>query len=542
MVPGTNGNYPMSNENSLTGRAELLWKPVDTWTFELWGEHYQDNSHGDALKNVLDDNPDPRQISQDFRSIDQAQNDLAALNANGDLSWSTAKFVASYQYGKLNNPEDVDKLDFSQAVALYGIHDVYPVNMHVGHSYTQEFDLTSKPGGSLDWIAGLFAMQQSYRDTYLEYQYATPGLVLPTDMGDPAAIFATGSLGFEAVDKQVLESEAAYAQATYHFTDTLRFTGGVRDTIGRQAGYDATFFAAPVELHKSFNGVTGRAGIEYDLTPTNLVYATWASGMKPGGTNLNPDSEYVPKEFQPETNKTVELGSKNEFLDKTLRVNADVFYSIYGDYQIDSEDPLPYENGLVNVGSIHTYGFEGEFNAILPKGFQLDAAISSMGGRVQTHNLVFDPLQAQSINKADGGPYVGTDVADRTAAYFSSNSDVYGKTPPDLAPFSGGLTIRNEQDVFGGRLTSQVNFTYRLGYWARIFNNPATDKVPNLSQWGLSFSYEPTAGSWYVDFLITNLLNADSVSTRFADIYGVGEVANYYVPPRQFIGRVGYRF
>ena len=542
MVPGTHGDYPLSNENSLNGRVDLMWKPGEIWTFDFWGEHYQNNSHGDALKNVFDTNPDPRQTSADYPSFDEAQNDLAAFNAKGDLSWATIKIVASYQYGALNNPQDVDKLDFAQAVALYGVHDIYPINTQAGHSYTQEFNIASKPGGNLDWIGGLFAEQQTYKDAFLEYQYSRQGVTLPTDMSDPGAIFATGFLGFEAVDKEVLETEAAYAQATYHFTDALRFTGGVRDNLGRQKGYVSAFFATPVTPQKSFSGLTGRASLEYDVTPDNLAYLTWASGLKPGGTNLNPLAEDVAQVYQPETNKTLELGSKNEFLGKTLRVNADVFYSIFGNYQIDSEDPLPYENGLTNIGSIHTYGFEGDFNALLPQGFQVDATLASMGGRVESHNRVLDPLVAQNINRTDGGPYVGNDVADRTAAYFSPDSDVYGKTPPGLSPFTGGLTVRNVTDVYGGRLTSQVNWTYRLGYWARIFNDAATDKVPTLSQWGLSLSYDPNGSRWSVDFLVTNLLNVASVSTRFADIYGVGEVANYYVPPRQFIGRVGYRF
>jgi iron complex outermembrane receptor protein len=39
-----------------------------------------------------------------------------------------------------------------------------------------------------------------------------------------------------------------------------------------------------------------------------------------------------------------------------------------------------------------------------------------------------------------------------------------------------------------------------------------------------------------------NLTNSDSVNSRYTDNFGTFITANYYVPPRQFIGRIGYSF
>ena len=41
---------------------------------------------------------------------------------------------------------------------------------------------------------------------------------------------------------------------------------------------------------------------------------------------------------------------------------------------------------------------------------------------------------------------------------------------------------------------------------------------------------------------MVNLTDSNSVNARVADNFGVGEVANLYVPPRQVIGRLGFRF
>jgi iron complex outermembrane receptor protein len=542
-VPGTNGKYQLSDENSFNGRADLLWKPTDPLTVELWAEHYQNNAHGEALKNIYDPNPDPREITQDHPSAIHQESDIVSANVGYDLGWATAKLVTSYQFGKLAAPEDLDKLDFATAISVYGVHDIDTINSRLGHSFTQEFDLASTPGGRLDWIVGAFAMEQTYNEQVLEFQYTNPNLVLPTDIYLPGPIFATNSLAFEARDTQKLESDSVYAQGTYHITDSLRFTGGIRGTLDNQAGYVSTFFAAPVTLKTNFKAFTGKADLEYDLTPDNTVYAMWSSGIKPGGTNLNPTAEVIPTVFRPESNNAYEVGSKNEFLDKKIRLNMSAFYNRYHDYQSDSEDPLPYQGGLTNIKAVHTYGLETELSALLPYNLRFDGNFSAMGGKVDSNEKLLDPEIAQEINKANGGPFVGNDLAQRAAAFASDSSDLYGRTPPKLPPFTSNLALKHTLNLpDGSSITSQAKFTYRASYWFRIYNNPATDKVPDMRQWDLNFTYLPPTGNWHADFIVTNLTNNASVNSRYTDSFGVGAVVDYFVPPRQFIGRLAYSF
>ncbi len=37
-----------------------------------------------------------------------------------------------------------------------------------------------------------------------------------------------------------------------------------------------------------------------------------------------------------------ELGSKNEFFAKRLRINVSAFYNLIRNFQVDSEDPIPF--------------------------------------------------------------------------------------------------------------------------------------------------------------------------------------------------------
>jgi iron complex outermembrane receptor protein len=66
--------------------------------------------------------------------------------------------------------------------------------------------------------------------------------------------------------------------------------------------------------------------------------------------------------------------------------------------------------------------------------------------------------------------------------------------------------------------------------------------VPAQRQIDMSFTYKPASARWHVDFQIVNLTDSDSVNSRYTDNFGTFITANYYVPPRQFIGRISYAF
>ncbi len=42
--------------------------------------------------------------------------------------------------------------------------------------------------------------------------------------------------------------------------------------------------------------------------------------------------------------------------------------------------------------------------------------------------------------------------------------------------------------------------------------------------------------------MVINLTNSDSVATRYSDNFGSGEITDSYIPPRQFIFRIGVDF
>jgi len=560
-VPGTGGKYPLGNEDSLNARVDFLWKPIEPLTVEVWGEHYTNDTNGDAFKNILDPDPDPRELTQDWPTKMHQRADNFAVNLSYDLGWSTAKLIGSYQEGSLDSVENLDKLSYATAVPILGVHDIDVANNRDGHSYTAEFDLTSKPGTALDWIVGAFYLKQRYNEAVEEYQYTNAdipyGLPLNLSPSNPyygeTANFG-GPIAFETRDTQNLDSGSIYGQGVYHILDNLRFTLGGRATIDNQLGNIVDYFGLPDRnsfapgqtaniLKTGFKRGTGRAELEYDITPNNTVYAMVSNGIKPGGANLNPQAVAVPLIFQPERIDAFELGSKNEFFDKTLRINLSAFYNMIHNFQVDSEDPLPFQGGLTNVKASHVDGIEGEATELLPYDLRLDGNFTLQESRVDTHQQLLDPSQAEQIDLANGGPFNGNDVAQRFAAFYSPASDVYGHTLPKVPPFTANIAVQHSwyfED--GGKLISGLHFIYRNPYYFRIYDNPTTDLVPPQRQIDANFTYTAPGGHWHADFLVINLTNSNSINSRYSDNFGTFITANYYVPPLQFIGRIGYKF
>jgi iron complex outermembrane receptor protein len=571
-VPGTNGDYQMSNEDSFNGRVDALWKPTSRLTLEAWAEHYSNNTNGDAYKNILDPNPDPRELTQDWPAKMRQRSDNAALNAGYDLGWAVAKMIGSYQQGRLDGSEDLDKLDYAVALPILGVHDIDVANNRDGHSYTAEVDLVSKPGGKVDWIAGGFFLYQRYNEAVLEYQYndnaanqaayAAGGynfdapFGLPVNLGPTNPYYGetanfTGPVAFETRDTQKLVSDSVYAQGTYHITKKWRVTLGARATGDNQIGVIQDFFGlvdrnngvAVATVKAKFRKVTGRFEVEYDLTPLNTVYGMLSNGIKPGGANLNPEAVAIPLVFAPERVDALELGSKNEFFGKTLRLNLSAFYNKISNFQVDSEDPIPFQGGLTNVAKAHVDGLEGEATALLPYGLRLDGNFTVQESRVDDHQQLLDPALAEQIDIANGGPFNGADVAQRFGAFYAASSDVYGHQLPKVPSFTGNIGLLHAY-LFenGGKLTSGIHLIYRNPYYFRIYNNRVTDLVPAQRQIDMNFSYVAPTKRWHVDFLIINVTDSDSINSRYTDNFGTFITANYYVPPRQFIGRVGYSF
>jgi iron complex outermembrane receptor protein len=126
---------------------------------------------------------------------------------------------------------------------------------------------------------------------------------------------------------------------------------------------------------------TPRFSVDYSLDDNRMVYASIARGAKSGGFN-NVVFDESQRSFAPDENWTTEIGSKNYFLDGTLRLNGAIFYTDWKDLQIASS-PIGIPEGVTppaivdNTGGAEIIGFEIDGIWYATDSFSIDFAVSN---------------------------------------------------------------------------------------------------------------------------------------------------------------------
>jgi iron complex outermembrane receptor protein len=181
-----------------------------------------------------------------------------------------------------------------------------------------------------------------------------------------------------------------FGEATLPFADTWRLTAGLRydqtkinstETFTSASNpfglapvpnVISTLSLAPDQGSNTFNNVTFKARIEKDLTASNLLYASIATGFLPGDVQLTLLGSGLASKpgavnYAQEKLTAYEIGSKNRFLDDRLQLNGAVFYYDYSGYQTSTRtSPLTTSLAIV-TSPAQMYG--GELAGI----FQLTA-------------------------------------------------------------------------------------------------------------------------------------------------------------------------
>ena len=519
-APNLPGHEDEGDQHSWTGRLNALWKPTDRLSINVWGEYFHDYITGLATKNSIDPETRPRRSSNDYYVPQHISSKIAAATIAYDFGGFTAKSITSYQKVVYRAPWSGDLLDTADAVAIYGVKDQLPINDRFPKTVTQEVDIASNPGGRFSWIAGAFYLRTKSNISVFEVQQSTPTAYTPNFDPTPAelgALYGAG-LNFESVSNSIHRSVSIYGQGSYDITDRLKLTAGARYTRDRSTAETSTYYSDPVHLGTKFNKLTGKVALNYQATPENLVYASYSTGVKPGGTNLNPGSTVVPNAFKNELVKALEIGSKNELMDRKLRLNLSAFYNDYYNLQIPSEDPSPYLGGMTNLPKAHVYGLEGELSLLLPAGFRIDANAAALGSKVDSHFEALDPYVAHLIDRTVG-IFTPADFAGRAAAF----QDLKGNKLAQVPKFSSTVTLGNTSELPSfGTLSTTLQMTYRTAFEARIFNVPSIDRVPSAVLFNADARLKLANSGLYFELSIVNLTKKTVVTSKYAENFGVG--------------------
>ena len=236
-------------------------------------------------------------------------------------------------------------------------------------SWTAEAILSSDWDGMFNFLVGgiygeLHMTENSYyvNSFGIDYFTGVVGAFSALGAGLPPAYLATPFYRNNTDDLKV-KTYGLFGEAYFKFNDQLKLTLGIRynnDEKSISARTTLASFLAPVASTNAFSSPyvgsfdadaglpgnqlfqnrkvnfsewTGRAVLDYAITPDNLVYASYSRGYKSGGINppLSPVFA-VPEGFKPEFVNAFEIGSKNQFGNVTLNLTG--FYYQYKDLQL----------------------------------------------------------------------------------------------------------------------------------------------------------------------------------------------------------------
>jgi iron complex outermembrane receptor protein len=112
---------------------------------------------------------------------------------------------------------------------------------------------------------------------------------------------------------------------------------------------------------RKFKYWTYRVAADYEITPDNMVYASYSTGIHSGGFGATFATTTVPQgefgTFDEESVRAIEVGTKNTFFDRRLQVNAAVFYNRYYDNQVQGTQFVDNGNNtLVSIATITNAG------------------------------------------------------------------------------------------------------------------------------------------------------------------------------------------
>ena len=547
-VPGYPNGYPLDDENTQVGRLALLWKPLPNLSVKLAADVTNMNENDPAQKSVFDPDPDPRRLTQDYPGTLRLNSQVFSATVAWNISGITVKDIASYQFVRDEHSFDRDRLTY----ALSSPHDLNPVMNNDVRSYTEEINISSNYASPFQWIAGFFYLNTKLSTCELETN-TTADQPVPQDCGVLAPGVSFSEIAFQTDSTDTRSSYSVFGQGSYAFTDRLRLIAGIRYTNDQESSVVSDYyndFGPPTHDSLTSTDVTGKVSLEGDLTSQNMLYGTYSTGFKPGGANLNQTPILAPLVFKPEHVTAYEIGSKNRFLNNSVQLNLAGYYYLYDNLQLQEDDPVPFQGGVGNIDRSTIYGFEAESSIALPSEFKIDWNLGLEHGRVTSHQLLLDGYQGNLAELAAAAQGFTAFSPQDIAARETAAEDVHGKTIPKLPSVTAGVILSKTARVSNGyTLVSSLAAIYRGDFEARVFNEPGIDHVPSYAMFNLNFRLFRDDSPWQIELAIDNVTDNAGVAAKFVDAFstatdagGRGVVTQQYIPPRQVIGSVRYRF
>ncbi len=392
-------------------------------------------------------------------------------------------------------------------------------------------------GGAVDVVTGLNLFQEKSSTDAANRTVRGTSVFNGTTGGSAnsngwAGVYTVAS---SAVD-QTSRAAGLFGSGTWHMTDKLNFTGGLRlshDTkdihyLRRAGSGPAPSFAGMspandfVPSYVGANGATSiavdgddswtvldwRGTLDYHFTDDIMGYATVSKAFKDGQfsynvvANLSPSAQSsIIRPIDPEKVINYEAGLRTTWLDGRLRFNPTGYYMTWSNRQSsqqqacapgDASCPTGFRIVILNTGDVDVWGVEADAQFALTDRLTLDG---SMG----TTRYKLDPV-------LNSGPYMfpeQPELSYNLGMNYKWTEEQWG----DFA-FSLNYAYRSAQQTYPGSLTFPVN------------TRDSSYELPSYGIWNARVQLTTPSGKNVIAVYANNL--ADRAYATYATRFGGG--------------------
>jgi iron complex outermembrane receptor protein len=348
------------------------------------------------------------------------------------------------------------------------------------------------------------------------------------------------------------DAYAGFAQVSQSVSDAVRLIGGLRYTSekhklnGMISSVNLTpggpvASVEPFGGDKTFTATTWKAGVEYDLSDDNMLFATVSTGFKSGGINQEPETAPGNNAFQPERLTAYELGSRNRFFDNRLQVNLEIFDWKYKDHQesVITFDTLGAPNFLiVNAGDATVYGASLDVQVKATSNDVLRAYAEYNQGKYSSFQLnpaafTFNPA---STSCPYGPPH--PDAAGLPVITVDCSGKALARAPKWTASFGWAHTFPLSG---GGQLRSNLTGQYASWRWGAV-DFTAQERLPAYLLANAELAYTTARGGLTVAAFVRNLTDEAVATSALQSAFAPPTVVYTLQPPRTYGARLQFKF
>ncbi len=435
--------------------------------------------------------------------------------ASVDADWKisdTLSFKAISAYRKYDSFFSNDN-DLSPLASSLGYGDL------AFHSFSQELRLNGAAlGKRIEYTVGAFYMdQRSLYATTQDLRYS-----------------ATGLTQFQGNDPVNADTTAAFAHASYHFTDALSANLGLRYTDEHK---DYSFIRRTYAgaLHPTLGVLEAgnprnydgdnfdyRVNLQYSWNDDLMTYLQFATGFKGGGVSPRPFSPAQAVPFNPEKLKSYEVGMKSDLFGRRLRVNASAFFSDYTDLQLTLLSCPQFGAGLpcavvANAGNAEMKGAELEIIAKPVNELAIDASFSLLD------------FKYTYVDPQAGGPTRPT-------------GPQYGMRPAYVPKIKWSLGAQYTFSMASGAtLTPRADVSFQGELFTNAFN-ATTNRINPYGVGNARLIWRSANEGWEASAEVTNITDKYYFLTRFDQFTLTGLADGQPGRPREYALTIKRKF